>query len=53
MFIMDEQTNCTVLALCEYLNNEHLKVCMDICHLYCQAHIYKYNIEEFLQYLGK
>lgn len=54
IFMMEEQKDCSVIELCEYLNSEHIKVCIDICHLYCQAHIYKKGIEEFLEsYLDK
>ncbi len=54
IYMMEEQQDCAVIQLCEYLNSENIKVCIDICHLYCQAHIYKKNIEEFLEkYLNK
>ena len=53
-YMMEEQKDCTVIDLCEYLNSENMKVCIDMCHLYCQAHIYKKKIEEFLEkYLNK
>lgn len=54
IYMMEEKKDCSVIELCEYLNCENIKVCIDLCHLYCQAHIYKKNIEEFLtQYLDK
>lgn len=54
IYMMEEQQNCSVIELCEYLNSENIKVCIDMCHLYCQTHIYKKNIEEFLErYLNK
>lgn len=54
IYMMEEQQNCSVIELCEYLNSENIKVCIDMCHLYCQSHIYKKNIEEFLErYLNK
>lgn len=54
IYMMEEQENCSVIELCEYLNSENMKVCIDMCHLYCQAHIYKRKIEEFLEkYLNK
>ena len=54
IYMMEEQENCSVIELCEYLNSENMKVCIDMCHLYCQAHIYKKKIEEFLEkYLNK
>lgn len=54
IYMMEEQKDCSVIELCEYLNSENMKVCIDMCHLYCQAHIYKNEIEEFLKkYLNK
>ena len=54
IYMMEEQENCSVIELCEYLNSENMKVCIDMCDLYCQAHIYKKKIEEFLEkYLNK
>ena len=54
IYMMEEQENCSVIELCEYLNSENMKVCIDMCHLYCQVHIYKKKIEEFLEkYLNK
>ena len=54
IYMMEEQEKCSVIELCEYLNSENMKVCIDMCHLYCQAHIYKKKIEEFLKkYLNK
>ena len=54
IYMMEEQEKCSVIELCEYLNSENMKVCIDMCHLYCQAHIYKKKIEEFLEkYLNK
>ena len=54
IYMMEEQENCSVIELCEYLNSENMKVCIDMCHLYCHAHIYKKKIEEFLEkYLNK
>ena len=54
IYMMEEQENCSVIELCEYLNSENMKVCIDMWHLYCQAHIYKKKIEEFLEkYLNK
>lgn len=54
IYMMEEQENCSVIELCEYLNSENMKVSIDMCHLYCQAHIYKKKIEEFLEkYLNK
>ena len=52
--MIEEQEKASVIELCEYMNSPNIKVCIDMCHLYCQAHIYKYEIEEFLEkYLDK
>lgn len=46
LFMFDEQ-ECTVFKLAEYINHPNLKVCFDICHMYCKANIYKTDIESF------
>lgn len=54
IYMMEEKEKCSVIELCEYINSENIKVCIDICHLYCQSHIYKTEIEKFIeQYLEK
>lgn len=50
---IDEST-CTALDLCSYYDNEQLKACIDICHLYCKANMFDTNIKQFLKrYLNK
>lgn len=45
---------CTVLEICRRIDNEHLKACLDICHLHCMANIFKINFDTFLEkYLDK
>lgn len=46
VYMFDEK-ECTVFKLAEYINHPNLKVCFDICHMYCKANIYKTNIENF------
>ncbi len=46
LFMFDEK-ECTVFKLAEYINHPNLKVCFDICHMYCKANIYKTDIESF------
>lgn len=54
LFMFYENEICSVLQVCKAIDNEHLKVCIDMCHLYCRAHILKMSIEEFLPtYLDK
>lgn len=37
------------LRVCRDLDSENIKVCIDMCHLYCRAHMFKMPIEEFLK----
>ena len=39
---------CWVLDIAKRINNEHFKVCLDICHLHCEANIFRLNFDEFL-----
>lgn len=51
---MTNETTCVALEVCEKVDSEHLKVCIDVCHLYCKANIKNISIEEFLDgYLPK
>ena len=46
--------NCAVLQIAKEINNEHLRVCLDICHLHCEANMFKIDLNEFLKnYLNK
>ena len=54
IYTMVEREECTVLKVARNINNEHLKVCLDICHLHCEANIFKIPFEEFVNtYLNK
>ena len=49
-----ETEKCTVLDIANDIDSEHLKVCLDICHLHCLANIFKLELNEFLEkYLDK
>ena len=49
-----ETDKCTVLDVANEIDSEHLKVCLDICHLHCLANIFKLKLNEFLEnYLDK
>lgn len=49
LFMMEEPFNeCTALQLCKEINNDNLKMCLDICHFYCQANMYRENINDWL-----
>jgi hypothetical protein len=44
----------SVLEYCEYINSPKLKLCLDICHMHCQANMYKMDIKEcFKKLLSK
>lgn len=54
MYMMYEKDTCSVLDLCEVIDSENIKACIDICHLYCQAQVWHMNVKEFLKvYLDK
>lgn len=54
IYTMVEREECTVLKVARNINNEHLKVCLDICHLHCESNIFKIPFEEFVNtYLNK
>ena len=49
-----ETEKCSVLDIAKTIDNEHLKVCLDICHMHCLANIFKLNFDDFLEkYLDK
>lgn len=49
LFMMDEDFNeCTVLQLCKEIDHPNLRMCLDICHFYCQANMYRESIENWL-----
>ena len=45
---MNEREECTVLKVVKEIDNPHLGVCLDICHLHVQANIFGFNFNEFL-----
>lgn len=54
MIPLSERTHCTVLKVVKAIENNHLRVCLDICHIHCVANIFKMNLKEFLNsYLNK
>ncbi len=49
-----ERKECSVLKVAKNINNRHLRVCLDICHLHCVANIFKISLNEYLStYLNK
>ena len=54
IFSMVDKSDSAVLNIAKEINNKHLKVCLDICHLHCQANIFNYDFNKFLEnYLDK
>ena len=51
---MRERYSCTVLDLCEQIDSQNVRACIDICHIYCQAKIWHEPMKEFIKkYLDK
>ena len=49
-----ERKECAVLKVAKEINNEHLKVCVDICHIHVVANMFKIPFQDFLNtYLNK
>ena len=54
LYMFNEDDTCSVLQVCKEIDNPHLMACIDMCHLYCRAHILRSSIEDFLEkYLDK
>ena len=54
IYAIVERKECSVLKVAKKINNEHLKVCLDICHLHCVANMFKMPLNEYLStYLNK
>ncbi len=54
LFMMRERYSCTVLDLCEQIDSQNIRACIDICHIYCQAKIWHKPMQEFIkEYLDK
>ena len=50
LFLLNESPNeCTALSLVKKINHPNLKMCFDICHMYCQANMYDVSIENWLE----
>lgn len=53
-FSMNDKENCAIMQVVKEINNEHLKLCIDTCHLKCQANIFRMDFDSFLSnYLNK
>lgn len=54
IYAIVERKECSVLKVAKEIDNKHLKVCLDICHLHCVANMFKMPLNEYLStYLNK
>ena len=54
IFSMVDKEDSAVIKIAKEIDNSHLGVCLDICHLHCEANIFKMQFDEFLKgYLNK
>lgn len=54
IYAIVERKECSVLKVAKQIDNEHLKVCLDTCHLHCVANMFKISLNEYLNtYLNK
>lgn len=54
MYALVEITECTVLKVAKSIDDNHLKVCLDTCHIHCVANMFKISLNEYLStYLNK
>lgn len=54
IYAVVEREECAVFKIAKHINNGHLKVCLDICHLHVEANMFKIPFNEFLDsYLNK
>ena len=44
-----EAEECSVIDIASTIDNVHLNVCLDICHLHCLANIFKMEFAAFLE----
>ncbi|MFI3260876.1 MAG: TIM barrel protein [bacterium] len=47
-FFINEDA-CTEILLCEHIDNDQLKICIDTCHVKIRAAIYKRNYPEYFE----
>ncbi len=54
IYAVVERKECAVLKVAKNIDNNHLKVCLDTCHLHCVANMFKMPLNEYLStYLNK
>ena len=53
-YSMNDKENCAIMQVVKEIDNKHLKLCIDTCHLKCQANIFNMEFNSFLNnYLKK
>lgn len=45
-----EKERCFPLELAKHYDNNHIKVCIDICHIQCKANIYHENLSDYIKH---
>jgi sugar phosphate isomerase/epimerase len=54
IYAIVERKECSVLKVAKQIDDDHLKVCLDTCHLHCVANMFKISLNEYLNtYLNK
>ena len=54
IYAIVERKECSVLKVAKQIDDEHLKACLDTCHLHCVANMFKISLNEYLNtYLNK
>ena len=54
IYALVERKECAVLKVAKQIDNEHLKVCLDTCHIHCVANMFKTPLNQYLStYLNK
>ncbi len=54
IYALVERRECAVLKVAKAIDDSHLKVCLDTCHLHCVANMFKISLNEYLNtYLNK
>ena len=50
LFLITEPLDETsALAICKEIDHPNLRMCFDICHMYCQTNMYKTNITSWME----
>lgn len=54
VYSVGEDGKCIVLDVCKIIDNPHLKICLDTCHIHCLANLWRRDFDTMLpQYLDK